>query len=748
MKLIPSFPKVGKIPPYPASPTSVNFTIATAVLLTLLYAVFGNAIIAGAAFIMILLHIAIAKQVVHINKFALWTLLITLLIASIGLLVVLFGGYTGRQSSLALLMLLLGLKLLETKDTRGYAVACIIMYFLVAALFAYESSSIVLPILLIFCLLITTSLALLSQPSLAKQNYTPTQNKTTAVKTNSLPTSANTSKIAPKQPWVRSALFDNSKIILKAIPLAMILFFLFPRIQGNFGFLPVEDSGKPGLDNVMRAGDFAERAFSNELAFRAEFSSKIPPNDQLYWRSNVFSLESQFNWGVDFTALDQNPLVNTAVQQPQTAIGNANSANNDLNNKPNQVLSSDDLTHYKIVHQPSRDTNLPVLEYIETGSLGRIFQDNTLRLKKSLNGTTEYQATAQPGYSTAHLSKIQRPRDIERYLHTSILPKTKTKALLTQWRTTAKSDEALVNTILRHFREQPFKYNLLPPEVSRRQPVEDFLFDTRSGYCEHYASVFSLLMRWSNIPSRVIVGYQGGDWIAEGGFLEVRYSDAHAWNEVWLDDQGWVRVDPTFAVAPERIEFGMDALFALWERNEIGSGLTARKLADMLKPRGVNRAWLKMNKLYSSFSHRWDKWIVNFNHRRQLELLKKLSLGDGNYHLKLLLLMFAASGIVIGIFLYRMMPQKTPLSAVDKEYRLFLKKLAKANLKPASAEGPMDFAQRITQHLPTDKADIMQITTYYIQSKYDYRQHNIASLRNAVKHFKLSKKNSKQHSTA
>ena len=246
-------------------------------------------------------------------------------------------------------------------------------------------------------------------------------------------------------------------------------------------------------------------------------------------------------------------------------------------------------------------------------------------------------------------------------------------------------------------------------------------------------------MRWSGIPARVVVGYQGGEWIEEGDFLEVRYSNAHAWSEVWIKGKGWQRVDPTFAIAPERIEFGMEALFALWENDQIGSGINASKLADMLRAQGINITLKKLSSLYKSYGHRWDKWFVNFNHERQLEILKQLKLEGGNTVVKLIGLMLLGCIIIIGFFLYRLLPKKAPLPLVDQYYQEFLKKLTQGdrNIVLKESEGPIDFAQRASNMFPRNKTDINQITQYYINLKYNYREFNLQRFKTAIKQFTL-----------
>jgi hypothetical protein len=166
----------------------------------------------------------------------------------------------------------------------------------------------------------------------------------------------------------------------------------------------------------------------------------------------------------------------------------------------------------------------------------------------------------------------------------------RTAALAQDMRREAGSDEAYIRAVLAMFRQQEFFYTLTPPGLAR-DSVDDFLFNTRQGFCGHFASAFTTMMRAAGIPARVVAGYQGGDWNPVGGYLLVRQSHAHAWSEVWLPGQGWRRIDPTAAVAPERIERGIEASFAgsdllpgafmrdsplLWKMGMIWDNVTAR----------------------------------------------------------------------------------------------------------------------------------------------------------------------------
>ena len=698
MRLFPKFPKVGRIPDYPPTKESITSVLILASLLVFLYALYGHWIISVFSLSVIGFKYWSIKQSITTNKY----LPVGLLIIAFAILTTLFGGYSGRQSSLGLLTLLLALKVLESNNTRGYSVVCLLMYFLSAVIFAYEESSAAVITLLFSCLLITSCLAMLSKKTFKLEANHSHQKLPNTIK-----------NIFKNNSWLVNTLKENSKILLQALPLTVLLFFLFPRIQGDFGFLPGDNLGKPRLENEMSAGDFSQNAFSNELAFRVEFKGPLPKREQLYWRSKVFNTESNFTWSKGEHPVKEYPIATDSEASNESTI-------------PENI-------QYKVIHQATSDVKLPILETGISSSTGTLISDYTLLAKQQRTGAFEYEVTSNintPKKLNAHIN-------LNRYLQVSSLPGGKTTALMKKWQQESSGVESYVQKILTHFHDEPFKYTLKPPSLSTNDPVEDFLFNTRSGYCEHYASVFTLLMRWSGIPSRVVIGYQGGEWIEEGKFLEVRYSNAHAWSEIWINGYGWKRVDPTFAVAPERIEFGMDALFALWENDQIGSNISSSRLADMLRAQGINQAWEKLSNLSRSYGHRWDKWIVNFNHERQVEILKKLNLDGGNTIAKLLGLLFFGLILVGGFFLYRLLPKKVSLPVVDQYYQEFLKKLAKKDMTLNNAEGPTDFAQRASQLFPNNKADIHKITQYYINLKYDYREFNLQQFKAAVKQLDL-----------
>jgi len=315
-------------------------------------------------------------------------------------------------------------------------------------------------------------------------------------------------------------------------------------------------------------------------------------------------------------------------------------------------------------------------------------------------------------------------------------------ALLAKFREQAQSERELVQLVFDYFAQDPFSYSLLPPGLNEFDPIDDFIFNTRTGYCEHYASAFTIMMRWLRIPSRVVAGYQGGKVIRSGNnaFLEVRYADAHAWSEVWLDDR-WHRVDPTAAISPERIEFGMDALMELWESGELGGNDISYALSNYLNPTGMSRVLNQLQNTWSNFSYQWNKWIVNYDFKAQQELLSQLGFENKNSIVTLVTLMFGGAGFLLIFYFWRLIPRSIKRSEAQANYLKFVAKFKKYGVEKHIAESPSEFAARAQKKFPQQSNDINNITRQYHRIRYGRssteRNQQITDFKDAVKAFKI-----------
>src|SRR5581483_9316851 len=255
-----------------------------------------------------------------------------------------------------------------------------------------------------------------------------------------------------------------------------------------------------------------------------------------------------------------------------------------------------------------------------------------------------YDFTSYTRYRTASLSEVERRRAL------ALPPSTseRVRKLAATWRTSAKGDMGTVRAALAYFNQESFFYTLTPPPLLGRDPIDEFLFETRRGFCEHYAAAFVTLMRAAGVPARVVVGYQGGVYNPTGNYLIVRQADAHAWSEVWLDGAGWTRVDPTSAVAPTRIDYGMDG----WRRTRL--------------------AWDYLN-----FS--WYLWVGDYSLERQTRFLALIGLTEWSVPVMVLILM----QLILLYALLQLRRRRPPRSRdiIKRHYEKYCRKLARVGIE-------------------------------------------------------------------
>jgi transglutaminase-like putative cysteine protease len=337
-----------------------------------------------------------------------------------------------------------------------------------------------------------------------------------------------------------------------------------------------------------------------------------------------------------------------------------------------------------------------------TEGLARQGWDYQLRTRNKIHSVLQYEARSYLRYRAGkELSPALRRRNLQ-------LPpgrNAQTKALAERMRAAAASDPAYVQDVLGLFREEDFYYTLTPPGLAR-DSVDDFLFNTRQGFCGHYASAFTMLMRAAGIPARVVGGYQGGDWNPIGGYLIVRHSHAHAWSEIWLPASGWTRVDPTAAIAPERIERGIEASFP------------DEELLPGALMRGSEFFW-QAGMIWDNLNANWNDWVVQFNRLRQEELLLDVGFDDPGWEAFAAALgigLVAAMALLFGWLAWEFRPQRT--DAVAASYRRFVQRLARRGIELSTGEAPRDFAARVRRLRPDLGTPSLAITELYLRLRY------------------------------
>ena len=422
----------------------------------------------------------------------------------------------------------------------------------------------------------------------------------------------------------------------------------------------------------MEPGSISDLGLSEELVFRVKFSGAIPPSRQRYWRGPVLSYTDGKRWT---QAVFHEPLTGptvTGAAYQYTILMEAQDKNWVFALDMPQAFSSPLTMNagYQLItlDNPDKRTEYKVTSYPDynTGPINR----------------SEYRAATQlPGEASANI-----------------------KQLVSRLHGFDSAPDNFIKQLLTHFRQEDFHYTLTPP-VLGEHPIEDFLFKTRYGFCSHYASAFVYLMRVAHIPARVVTGYQGGELNKVGGFLEIRQADAHAWAEVWLENRGWVRVDPTAAIAPDRIEREITL------DRQMAYGISA---ANNYTPAYT---WLKQaRQLWGSVDYKWQHWVINYDNKNQSRFLSSFGINDLKTTVYWMIgIIGAISAVLCGFLLYQK-PKNT--DHVLLSYNRFCKKLAKHGLFRGTGEGVKDFAERVKIKLPEQAESIDRITAVFIKLRY------------------------------
>lgn len=678
---LPSLPK----PPPPHQPSRSTLYQLAAIIALALLSHFSIANPAIAIFALLVFAVKVGLIYRSLPAPPSWVMILLMAI-SLGLILFFYGGWNGQKAGISFLVLLVALKFLESRGLRDYFLTCLILYFLAASSFLFDSSISNIIIIVLYTVAITAILLKLANP--------------TEIKT--IP-----------------ALGASTSIILKALPLAVFLFFFFPRIQGNFGFLPSQDFSdrKNALSNSLVAGEMAASAFDNSLAFRVQFEGAMPPRNFWYWRSKVMTKEIDFHWEIT-------PLLERNPEEARRKRIAADLSNGEIN--------------YEILHEKTKDTYLPYLDYVAGISDGELLEDYSVRVATPINTDFKYQGSSKLYPSLPKPIKLNR----DKLLKTQQKPSAKMQVQLNQWRSVAQSDKQLASTVYQWFIDNEFSYSLTPPSLDEDNRLEDFIFNTKIGYCEHYASAFTTLMRWLNVPARVVVGYQGGSENPQGNYIEVKYSDAHAWSEAWIDGQ-WQRYDATAVVSPERIEFGMEAFVELWESGLLGLGenISGRALANFLKPGGFEGALNFIKNNFNNFGYQWNKWIVNYDFDAQRNLLSNIGIKHHNTVSILVVILMVGALTILLFYFWRLLPKPQAAGEAQKAYLKFVARFKKMGIIKEPSETPNDFAQKVIRSHPSLKQKVLKITDDYVSLRYSSQEGSIDLLKQfkqAVKQFKIN----------
>ena len=495
----------------------------------------------------------------------------------------------------------------------------------------------------------------------------------------------------------RQPLRQAASLLAQAVPLMLILFVLFPRIAGPLWRLPGDaHAARTGISDRMSPGSFSSLAQSDAIAMRIDFTGEAPANTQRYWRGPVFWHFDGRTWTA---GADKFRII------PRGRIDGG------------QSLS------YRVTLEPSGQRWLFALDVPEQVSLPALRLPGTVLLSaRDINQRLVYDAQSRVGGQLQDLSPPDRAAALQ-------LPpiSPRVAALAARWRNESASDAELTERAMSHLLGGGFVYTLEPPLLGE-DPVDAFLFESRRGFCEHYASAFTVLMRAAGIPARVVTGYLGAEYNNLGGYWIVRQADAHAWSEVWLEGEGWRRVDPTSIVAPTRIEdifnprlAGAASLFGLSDDNPVLAAAHRLRLG------------------LDALEHAWDRWVIGYDQASQRALLDRLGVDGRHWRNFAMLLLIGCGGFIVvlaGWLLWRTPRSRDPVLAA---YQRWCRYLGRHGITHAAHEPPSAFAQRVSAAYPAQARDIDTITRLYLLLRYgtpNQRDARLADLRHEVGRFR------------
>jgi transglutaminase-like putative cysteine protease len=566
---------------------------------------------------------------------------------AVGLLFLQFRTFNGLNAGTALLTLIAGLKLLETRTRRDIYVITMIIYFLSLAALLEGESLWLLSYLIAVCWLTTSTLLRLTSS-------------------------------ARNSDW-RGSVRHAGRILAQALPLAVAFWLFFPRFGGPLWQMP--DSGgtaTSGLSDSMSPGDINKLAMSDEVAFRVRFKegSGTPPPQERYWRGPVLHDFDGHTWRRTESA----PVVAPGLRFQGPAY------------------------RYTVSLEPSQHNWIFVLDWPSRWDAERAYltSDYMLMEPNPLSQPIDVTATSYSHVQAAQpLGPGMRRRDT--HVHAGRNPRS--LRLAQELRSAHPDDVDLIGAVLAMFHSEAFFYTLTPPRLAA-DPVDEFLFDTKRGFCGHYASAFAMLMRAAGIPARVVTGYQGGTYNRFADYWIVRQSDAHAWDEVWIEGRGWVRVDPTTAIAPERVEHGLNDM--------VTEG------APQLSRWQQRTPWLADLRLrLDALRLLWRERILRFDESSQERLLELLHIPDPDGQKVALVL---AGCLILGLtwltWQVRRELKFTPRDPLQRAYERLCRRLGSVRCERMPAEGPEAYAARVSLLRPDLAAPVTALCREYSTLRY------------------------------
>ena len=558
------------------------------------------------------------------------------------------GSLIGLDAGVVLLIAAFVLKLVELRSQRDALVLILLGFFCVVTAYLFDDSLIAAVYSLLPVSALLAAMIGLQQSRLAMRPW----------------------------PTLRLAL----GLLAQALPLMLLLFVFFPRLGPLWALPNPNTQALTGLSDSMTPADVAELSKSDELVFTATFTGALPPRSQLYWRALTLEHFDGRRWSQTPSVSRLNPVQWTPNGEPW---------------------------EYSVIAQPSGRHWLFALDVARSED-GAVQQrrDFSLQSLQAIDQPMQYPVRSWPAVLrdaevplSSLTDSLQLPADGD----------PRSRAWARELQALNPSTEALVQALLKHFNREPYYYTLKPPPVGI-DSIDEFLFRTRRGFCAHYAGAMTFVLRAAGIPARVVAGYQGGELNPRGNFLTVRQFDAHAWVEYWQAGQGWTSVDPTFAVAPERIEQGLEQALSGEQSFLADSPFSPLRYRQL--------AWLNQLRLgWDNLNYGWQRWVLGYQGTQQLQLLQRwFGRMDGQV---LVLAMVGGGGLLLGLLaLYLFKPWRREHDPLLSQYRRFERLLGRHGLVREPAEGPRAFAERAARQLPAQAVAIWAFFAAFEAQQY------------------------------
>lgn len=586
----------------------------------------------------------------------------------------------GLDAAASLLTLGFVFKLIEMRHKRDIYVVISLCFVMAMVAFLYSQSVVTTVYLFFVITVVTAAMISLNRSSLQLDN-------------------AGTARLA-------------LKISLQALPLTLVLFVVFPRIAPLWA-VPIQSaSAATGVSDEMSPGDISRLGRSGELAFRVQFEDAEPPEHQdLYWRGLVLDNFNGETW---------RRSRNSATYPTESSLAELQ------RQRDASVLTSGSSLYYNVILEPTQQPWVYGLHLAEAqtadlfqSSNFELFNNSLIAQRFSYDMRSFSSYTANPSLQTRVRNRNTRlPEDGNQ----------RSREFAQELRSTVGSDREFANAVLAHFQQNEYFYTLNPALLATDR-VDDFLFNTLEGFCEHYASSFTFLMRAVGIPARVVVGYQGAEYNRFENYLMVYQYNAHAWSEIYLEGEGWIRFDPTAAVSPARVELGVEEALRddpAFLENGIFS---AMRRADM--------DWLNSIRLrFDALEYEWNRRVVNYDQDLQFEFFERV-FGDVTEQKVLLLLTGLASLVILilGFAVVRLEP-RSKHDPLNRLYLMLCQELEKVQLPRHSGEGPIAYCDRVCAQRPDLQEPMSELTDLYVNLSYSQMSLDEAQLKSELKNFR------------